>query len=263
MALKNFIQTVGEVEPWISPDLKTGSQWHPEILRRLIRTDVGIVCVTPYNFHASWLTFEAGIMIGTDRISVLPLLFGVEPSQLGGPLQQLQSLQGDRDGIYQLILNLNERFKLGRDQLNTRFKSSWPKFEEDLERAQETALGLPQEKKIWNLLNDAIAAVQLTRLQPSEESFWMALRAMEAVIHENVSELRDGLEDDIHTLEKELSIFDREGVTKPLKSRIEKLKKAELLLRSNIPSTLSATSVVIYRFEDLLEAAKRLESDLY
>ena len=56
---------------------------------RLAAAKAGIICVTPSNLEAPWILFEAGALSKTlENTFVCPLLIGLEPADVSGPLAQ-------------------------------------------------------------------------------------------------------------------------------------------------------------------------------
>lgn len=134
-ALAKWLHTVHHyLKPWMSDkDLRKGDRWLSVIGNKLSQYYVGIICVTPENVDSPWLLFEAGALskaLGESRIC--PLLLGMQPSELNGPLSQFQATTFGKDEILKLVLSLND--ELGKDKLETDIvRTSFGKFWPDLE----------------------------------------------------------------------------------------------------------------------------------
>ena len=93
------------VQPWLAPDdLRAGNRVSEQ------RWDSGavILCVTRANLDSTWLAFEAGLATQlVERDLAIPLLIGVAPSELRGPLGNFQSVTFDDHGIKRLAHRLN------------------------------------------------------------------------------------------------------------------------------------------------------------
>lgn len=117
------------VSPWMSANLQKGERWSEVIGRQLSQHHVGIICVTPENLHASWLMFEAGALsksLGTAR--VCPVLLGIRPSELAGPLGQFQATMFDKSDMLKLVRSLNAEFggeRVSDAVLSEAFERSW------------------------------------------------------------------------------------------------------------------------------------------
>src|SRR5699024_5920162 len=79
------------VKPYYtSDDLSKGSRWSSEIRGELESSDFGIIFLTPENVQSPWILFEAGALSKLEKSRVAPLLIGLEPTDISGPLAQLQ-----------------------------------------------------------------------------------------------------------------------------------------------------------------------------
>ncbi len=145
--LKRVIQTV---QPWVSnQDISAGSRWSTEIGNSLAGHDIGIICVTPENMEASWINFEAGALSKLfDQSRVCPVLFGMLPGQLKGPLSVFQASTCDKEGMWKLVQNLNDLqgdLKIEDVVLQDSFKLRWPDFETRMKTVSEIDVGNTRE----------------------------------------------------------------------------------------------------------------------
>ena len=70
--------------------------------------DFGFLCIVADNLDARWLNYEAGALANAGASSkVAPVLFGVPPSKVTGPLAQFQLTVFDRDDFLQLLQRIN------------------------------------------------------------------------------------------------------------------------------------------------------------
>jgi len=135
-ALRQWLPAVIQaVQPYYSPDdITKGARWSEEIAKVLEESRVGIICLTGDNLDAPWIMFEAGALSKKlERSRVSPILFGVEPTDLTGPLVQFQSSKFDKTDIKRLVRMINGELgdaKLASDVLDTVFDMWWPKLDE-------------------------------------------------------------------------------------------------------------------------------------
>jgi hypothetical protein len=86
---KWLLKVIQSVKAFISEDIEKGKPWYDQIGDELNRTTYGIICVTPYNFKAPWINFEAdAISKAVQSSRVTPFLFRVDSSTIRGPLQE-------------------------------------------------------------------------------------------------------------------------------------------------------------------------------
>ena len=97
------------VRPYFTPrDVDKGARWASEIAGELEKTSIGIFCLTRENIAAPWLVFEAGAMSRiVSEAHVCPLLFGLEPGDISGPLSQFQATRFNEKEFHQLYCTIN------------------------------------------------------------------------------------------------------------------------------------------------------------
>ena len=122
--LPNVIQSV---EPYFTPsDVDKGTRWLSELTEVLNDSKVGILCVTRDNIDSDWLLFEAGVLSKQlKQTHVCPVLFGIKPTDLAGPLKQFQATKFEKGDFRKLIGVINdclEDGKLPQKNLNTVFE---------------------------------------------------------------------------------------------------------------------------------------------
>ncbi|GJM05333.1 MAG: hypothetical protein DHS20C09_13240 [marine bacterium B5-7] len=124
-----------------SKDILKGQRWATEIGDKLHTYQIGIVCVTPENQTAPWLLFESGALSKQlDKSRVYPLLLGLQPGEIDGPLGQFQSTVLDKEDFQRLLVSLNSLIGENRipdNVLYQTFDSFWPKFADELETISE------------------------------------------------------------------------------------------------------------------------------
>lgn len=139
-------RAVSPIKPWMSDsDIKKGDRWSEQIGHQLSDHRIGIICVTPENMASEWLLFEAGALSKTfGEGRVCPVLLGIQPAELEGPLTQFQATVFDREDMLALAQSLNG--ELGEDRaddqvLRDAFDKFWPELEQRVDHLARTQLG--------------------------------------------------------------------------------------------------------------------------
>jgi hypothetical protein len=125
------------VKPYFTPsDIEKGARWSAEVSGELESSSIGIFCMTRENLNSSWILFEAGALSKhVDKSRVCPVLIGLEPSELPGPLSQFQATPFQRGEIYKLMQTINAALgdsHLDDKTLDAVFDMWWPKLEQQV-----------------------------------------------------------------------------------------------------------------------------------
>jgi hypothetical protein len=137
-ALRDWLPLVIQaVRPYLSSaDIDKGARWLSSIAEELEATKVGLICLTPNNLDAPWIHFEAGALSKTlDKTYVCPYLFGLEPTDVTGPLKHFQATRAQRDDTRSLIKTINKALgnnALPENTLDKLFNKWWPDLDKDL-----------------------------------------------------------------------------------------------------------------------------------
>lgn len=128
---------VQAIKPYFSPDdITKGSRWSTEIGKELEECKVGLICLTADNLEAPWVMFEAGALSKSlSSARVCPLLFGIEASEIKGPLVQFQAAPFTKDEMKKAVRMMNQELgtaALVSDVLDSVFEMWWPKLEEKI-----------------------------------------------------------------------------------------------------------------------------------
>jgi hypothetical protein len=119
-----------DIEPWMSAhDLRKGGRWAHDLARQLSETHFGLIIVLPENQHSAWLNFEAGaISKWVEFGNVAPVLFGLEASELRGPLSQFQATAFSKDDLVRLLTSVASAAGKPRDEatIARALDFSWP-----------------------------------------------------------------------------------------------------------------------------------------
>jgi hypothetical protein len=130
-AFRDWLPSVIQsVVPYVSSqDIDKGARWSADISSELEKSDYGILCVTVENLAAPWLNFEAGALSKSfEKSRVSPFLFGVDRSDVTGPLLQFQSTVYEHDDILKLVRSINSACPSGlaSGRLDDVFEVWWP-----------------------------------------------------------------------------------------------------------------------------------------
>lgn len=135
-AFKDWIPAVIQAaKPYFSPsDIDKGARWSNEIAKELESSRIGLICLTADNLDAPWLMFEAGALSKSmEKSRVCPMLFGVEPTDLAGPLVQFQAAPFSKDEVRKVMKTVNSQLgdlALEANVLDSVFEKWWPELEE-------------------------------------------------------------------------------------------------------------------------------------
>lgn len=122
-------------KPYFTPnDIEKGAKWSGEISKKLSETNVGIVCLTKDNFEKPWILFEAGALSkDLDQSRVCSVLFGMDNTDLTGPLVTFQTTLFNKTDFKKLMLSVNDAGgdrALPKETFENVFNMWWPKLEE-------------------------------------------------------------------------------------------------------------------------------------
>lgn len=150
-ALKEWIPDVLQaVQCYFTPeDIQKGDRWSSEIAKELEESMFGIFCVTSENLNSGWMHFEAGaISKSKDDAQVCPILFGLRPTDLTGPLQQFQATVFSEEDMLKLMRAINAKLgdqALADARLERQFSRWWPELEKQINSILEQQIA-PSEK---------------------------------------------------------------------------------------------------------------------
>ncbi|WP_377191376.1 toll/interleukin-1 receptor domain-containing protein [Ruegeria meonggei] len=147
-ALRDWLPMVLQyVEPFVSDkDISAGDRWAQTIASELEAANFGIICITPENLTSEWVLFESGALSKSMLDGkVIPLLFGLEMSDLSGPLKQFQAQKVEEAGIMEVVKAINSVAEGKADDkiIDRTVPALWPQLETALESIPDIA---PAEK---------------------------------------------------------------------------------------------------------------------
>lgn len=173
-ALRDWLPAVIQnVKPFFTPnDIEKGARWGKDIAQELQSSAIGIFCLTKENLTKPWIMFEAGALSKQlDSSRVCPVLFGVESSDLEGPLVQFQASPFSEAEMKKLIRTINTGLgeqRLDDSVLNSVFEMWWPKLNEKVTKIVEKHNSKPAHKSGIRSDRDLLEEVlELARLNAS------------------------------------------------------------------------------------------------
>lgn len=137
-------------KPYYSPDdITKGTRWSTEISKELDASKIGIICLTKDNLESSWIMFEAGALSkNIEKSKVVPMLFGIEPSDIQGPLVQFQAAKFSKTEMKKVVKMINAELGdtcLAPDVIDSVFDMWWPKLESQIKEAEEKAKSIDKK----------------------------------------------------------------------------------------------------------------------
>ncbi len=138
-ALHNWLPSALQfVKPCFSPeDIEKGAKWGSEISNELESSNIGIICLTSDNTEKPWILFEAGALSKSlERSLVCTLLFGMENSDVKGPLTSFQATRFTKEDFKRLFATINSaasESRLETTVLDNVFEMWWPRLETEID----------------------------------------------------------------------------------------------------------------------------------
>lgn len=194
---------IQNVKPFFTPeDVEKGARWGHEISKELESSSFGIFCLTPDNITKPWIMFEAGALskkIETARIC--PILFGLEKSDLEGPLVQFQAISFLYEEMYKMLIVINNALgehKLDDAVLKNVFDMWWPRLKDNVDNILSSKEDLSEEKEnirsdrdileeVLGLLRVRPTSIQRNTPPVASKAFFDILKGVEELIDECVA----------------------------------------------------------------------------
>lgn len=203
LVLRDWLpEVIQAIKPFISDDIDKGELWFEEITNELCLTTYGIICLTPYNFKAPWINFEAGaISKAIHHTHVTPFLFRIDVSKIRGPLQQFQFVTYTEREIFKLLCSINNSMtseaRLPLELLQKEFDKWWPELRDKLDGLADT-----QEAETETGFEWLYSAEDLARKQASIncKQIWIITPHLyRRAVHPKVRDIvKRNIERDIH-----------------------------------------------------------------
>ncbi|HAT86944.1 MAG TPA: toll/interleukin-1 receptor domain-containing protein [Rhizobiales bacterium] len=164
-ALKDWIPLIVQhAEPFVSDkDISAGDRWAQAIAGELENSNFGILCITPENISSEWIMFEAGALSkAMQDAKVIPLLFGLELSDLSGPLQQFQALKVDEQGMLDALKAINAASdnKTGDATIEQLVPALWSQLQEKIDAIPAKAVSEKHMRPQTEIMEDLVSQVR-------------------------------------------------------------------------------------------------------
>lgn len=198
--LKGWLPSVIQaVKPYFTPDdIEKGARWSNEISKELEQSSVGIICLTRSNLQSPWVMFEAGALAKSiEKSRVVPMLFGVDPSDLQGPLLQFQAASFGEKEVRKLMKTINNALgdkSLDNQVLEAVFKKWWPEFSQQVSEVLKA--DTPDQELELRTDREILEEI----LEISRASFYGSSRDARLVIDPILLKPIDGLEFTVRTV---------------------------------------------------------------
>jgi hypothetical protein len=190
-ALREWLPTMlQDVEPYFTPsDIEKGARWENEISKKLEQSKFCMIALTRDSLNSNWIMFEAGaISRSVDKARICTILFGIEATDLPGPLASFQSTKFTREDVYKLVETINKNLDKPIHQiaLDKTFNKMWPDLEEAVSKIMSGAGSLPKQpaRDQRDLLEEVLG---LSRLMAGKQSDALdrLIKLLEASIRQN------------------------------------------------------------------------------
>ena len=164
-ALKDWIPLIVQhAKPWVSDkDIQAGDRWAQAIAGELETSNFGILCITPENLSSEWILFEAGALSkAMQDAKVIPLLFGLELSDLSGPLSQFQALKVDQQGMLKALKAINEVSDAKTDDatIDKLVPALWSQLKDKLDQIPDNEVSARHMRPQTEILEDLVTQVR-------------------------------------------------------------------------------------------------------
>lgn len=157
---------IQSVRPYFTPDdVAKGQRWAADIAENLHSSQFGLFCLTSENLTAPWLLFEAGAVSKDSKNGkVCPLLFGIDSTQLAGPLLQFQATPYSREEVFKFLKSINAETNnpLNEVQLERAFDRCWGELDSKIQEvltsnAQDQA---PTPRSVQDMVEETLSIVR-------------------------------------------------------------------------------------------------------
>src|SRR6516225_461361 len=136
-AIREWLANVWQfTRPYFTPsDIEKGARWDNEISKELEQSQFGIFVMTQEALSSSWIMFEAGaISKVVEKARVCAIVFGINTTDLVGPLTTFQATVFNKDEVRQLLTTIKnaapKEVALTDRHLGEAFDMWWPRLEQ-------------------------------------------------------------------------------------------------------------------------------------
>ncbi len=134
-------------------------------------SDFGLIFLTPENLSSPWILFEAGALSKLEKSKVAPILIDLEPTDVSGPIAQMQLTKFNKDECFKLVEALNRALDsraLDPSVLINVFEKWWPELNEKVQAAIQIVLPTsePARRPERELLEEVLERVRALQVRP-------------------------------------------------------------------------------------------------
>lgn len=159
--IPSFIQSV---DIFFSPDdIGKGENWNNVLSKELDDCNFGIICLTPENVAAPWIHFEAGALAKSLNSRLSSVMFGINTSEVKGPLSRFQNTKFERDDFFKLLQAINDTSDkpLKPDTLTYLFDALWERLNNEIGPIMKKYESIPMTPKVPSQTNDSEAIQEI------------------------------------------------------------------------------------------------------
>jgi hypothetical protein len=174
--LRNWIPSVLQfAKPYFTPnDIEKGTSWNAGLSTKLAKCNVGIICLTKESLQRPWVLFEAGALSkDLERSRVCPILFGIEETDLSGPLTTFQATKFEKTDFKKMMSVINEAGGGNTLQIETFdrvFEMWWPYLEVSISKILSEKAGPKREIRAdREILEEILDLTRHRRLRPQAD----------------------------------------------------------------------------------------------
>ncbi len=215
------------VKPYFTPsDIEKGTKWASDIAGELESSDIGIICLTKENLTKPWILFESGALSkNLDNARVCTLLFGIDTTDLKGPLTTFQTTRFEKEDFKKLVKTINNTggdSKLDDSVLNEVFEMWWDKLETQINEIINNHINNeePEHRTERDILEEVLELSRLGAMKRSRE-------------YEVAPNILMDLAESIHELERAVEMYGSKRTYAALRRMRKPLEY--LFLRSEHP----------------------------
>ena len=178
LALYDWLPTIIQgLKCWMSEhNIEKGTRSMPVLSQELEQAQFGIVCLVPENLLAPWLLFEAGALSkSTTDSRVWTFLYGLEHTDVVGPLSQFQHTKANKEDVRKLLHAMNRaqgELIISTQQLDIAFERGWDELEQRLNTVPANLEQAQSERNDRDLLKEIL---ELSRAQNSQNQLHIRL----------------------------------------------------------------------------------------
>jgi len=166
---------IQNIDIWFSKeDIPKGQIWFSKMLKALMGSKFGIICLTPDNLASEWLHFETGaILKEVEEGAVYTLLYGIQPRDVEWPLAAFQHTTFEKEDFKKLLIDINKanvEFLVKDEVIEFTFKQNWDEIKAELD-AIPSDLGNQMEIPLRSNDDILLEILESVRNTPHQETF--------------------------------------------------------------------------------------------